>query len=80
MAHKQWCEEHHEAIIEMSRDIKWLVKDSKDRNHKFEKHIDESDDFRHQVTRNTAWRHAFKWMGAGIVGAIAWIFKLHWGE
>ena len=59
---------YQEKIVEMSTDIKWLVRDSKARNHKFETHIIESDKFRTMVTRNTVWRHVFK----GVAGGLAW--------
>ncbi len=73
-----WCEEHHNAILEMGRDIKWIVEDSKKRNHVIEKHINESDDFRTQVTRNTTWRNVFKLVILAITGWISWITKMHW--
>ena len=61
---------YQDKIIEMSTDIKWLVKDTKARNHKFETHIQESDRFRTAVTRNTTWRHAFKITMGGIIWGI----------
>ena len=65
-----------DKIIEMYADVKWLVKDSKRRNGIMETHVVESDKFRHQVTRNTAWRHAFKIViGALSTLVLYWIFK-----
>ena len=76
---KEWCEEHHDAIIEIGNDVKWMITDSKRRNHLIEKHIGESDEFRTQVTRNTIWRHAHKVMIGVLTGVVAWIAKQHWG-
>ena len=60
--------QYRDKIIEMGTDIKWLVKDAKSRNSKFEVHIQESEKFRTAVTRNTVWRHIYK----GVTGGITW--------
>ena len=62
--------EHIETIVEMKNDIKWLVSDSKRRNGIMESHIADSDDFRMQVTRNTAWRHALKISAIGCFASL----------
>ena len=67
--------EHSETIAEIRTDIKWLVADSKRRNGIMESHVNESDDFRMQVTRNTVWRHALK---VGNCGAFVCIGYLWW--
>jgi len=49
-----------DKVIEMWADIKWLVKETKRINGGFREHLRESDNFRNQVTHNTAWRWAYK--------------------
>ena len=77
MEHEE-CQ-YKEKIVEMATDIKWLVSDAKERNHKFEGHIKESDHFRRAVTRNVEWRIYFKIAISVIGGVLIWILKQHYG-
>jgi len=68
------------AIIEqlaiIGNDIVWLKSDAIKRNHKIEKHIIDSDKYRACITRNTVWRHAYKFgflIVFGILSTLAYI-------
>ena len=66
-----------DKIIDMYADVKWLVTDTKRRNGAFVKHIEESDNFRKMVDRNTIWRHVYK-IAIGAMCVIIWfVIKLH---
>ena len=72
----QECQ-YRDKITEISTDIKWLVDDAKARNHKFDAHILESARVRTAVTRNTTWRHAFKFIIGTLAGIMTWITVRH---
>ena len=61
---------YQDKIIKMCTDIEWIRKDIEDTNGTFKQHISESDCFRKQVGRNTAWRVAFQWLLIIIIGII----------
>ena len=67
-------------VIEISNDVKWLIKENRRINGSMANHIKESDHFRRQVTRNTEWRWAYKLCFAGVfsvLGFLVWhiVFK-----
>jgi len=75
---------HEDKIIEIyglakeqASDIKWLCMDAQRRNGIMEKHIDESDNFRRMVQRNTNWRVIFQWLMGGIAMTLFFVVKLH---
>lgn len=55
-------ENDHDKIIEMYTDIKWMREDAERRNGILEEHIAYSDKYRKEITRNTIWRHSFKFL------------------
>lgn len=71
--------QYRDRIVEMGTNIRWLVSDAKARNHKFETHIADSDKFRYAVTRNTVWRHAFKFMIGTLTGVMTWLAVRYFG-
>ncbi len=64
-------------VREAKTDIKWLRANAERRNGIIDNHIEESDDFRNQVTRNTAWRQAFKFILSGLGAIRLWIIAAH---
>jgi hypothetical protein len=60
----------------IANDVRWLKDDNIRRNSKFEKHLDESDKFRHRVTRNTVWRIIHHLMFVGSFSAMGYLFYL----
>lgn len=57
-------------------DLKWIRDKITYQNGVLAEHIKDSEEFRGQITRNTAWRHAFKYGIGGLFLAIMWmIFK-----
>lgn len=80
MMDEKMCLEHHEAIIDMQGDIKWIRKNAEKQNGTFAKHITESNTFRHQVTRNTVWRHVYKAIFGILLTLIGYIIVLYLGN
>ena len=62
-------------LTAVATDVKWLKDEAIIRNGKFDKHLGESDKFRHQVTRNTAWRWAYKLTFMGVFAVLIYIMK-----
>jgi len=62
-----------DKLTEVATDVKWLVRETKRINGSMANHIKESDNFRHQVTRNTAWRWAYKLCFIGVFSLIGFI-------
>jgi len=62
-----------EKVIEISNDVKWLIKENQRINGSMANHITESENFRRQVTRNTEWRWAYKLCFIGVFSLIGFI-------
>lgn len=60
-------------IIEVANDVKWLVKEQKRINGTMTDHVKESNNFRHQVTRNTAWRIAHNLFFTTLIGVLGFL-------
>lgn len=60
-------------VHKMSNDIEWLKGDALKHNGVLEKHLSNTTICQSQVIRNTAWRHAFKFILGGLAVVLGWL-------
>jgi len=86
----EYCDLHItlvQDIAEIKGDVKWLVENSKRLNGNVIKHIDESDEYRVKIIKNSSARaHIEKWLlglyalWACLAGVVGWVIKNHLGK